>query len=139
MVSFFSSDPAEFVRVGNDPNRLNLPMLHIQDQDREGFFARTDDQGRLTVDFPEFGAGGRRPKVFCSQEEANDADPSNNLAPGRSFDFASAIGPEGDLFGQDPRVAQRGEGRKQQATKRDKVGSSRWEEYFKRKMSEKSE
>jgi len=76
-------------------------VFHIQNQNEEGFFSCTDDQGRLTVDLPKFGAGGRRPQVLCSQEEADDADPSNNLAPRRSFDFASAIGPEGDLFGQE--------------------------------------
>src|SRR5438876_11613658 len=41
MVSFFSSDPGEFVRVGNDPNRLNLPVLHIQNQNEECFFSCT--------------------------------------------------------------------------------------------------
>ena len=31
----FSSDPCEFFRVGNDANRLNLPLLHINGQDGE--------------------------------------------------------------------------------------------------------
>ena len=47
----FSSDPCEFFRVGNDPNRLNLPFLHINGQDGECLTACADDQGCLTVDF----------------------------------------------------------------------------------------
>ena len=42
-VAVFSSDPGEFVRVGNDPDRLDLLLLHIQNQNGEGFFASTDD------------------------------------------------------------------------------------------------
>ncbi len=74
-------------------------MLHIQNQNGEGFFAGSDDQGRLTVDFPEFGTSVLRPQVLRSQKEAHDGDPSRKRASRRSFDFASAIGPEGDLFG----------------------------------------
>jgi hypothetical protein len=47
----FSSDPCEFFRVGNDPNRLNLPFRHIDGQDGEYLTASADDQGGLTVDF----------------------------------------------------------------------------------------
>ena len=46
-----ASDPCEFVRVGNDPNRLNLPFLHLNGQDGEYLTASADDQGYLTVDF----------------------------------------------------------------------------------------
>ncbi len=42
--SFFSSDPCELIRVGNDANRLNLPLLHINGKDVECFFAGADDQ-----------------------------------------------------------------------------------------------
>src|SRR5437764_5054830 len=31
-LSRFSSDSCEFFRIGNDPNRLNLPLLHINGQ-----------------------------------------------------------------------------------------------------------
>ena len=48
----FSSDPCEFFRIGNDANRLNLPLLHINGQDGECLTASADDQGGLTVDFP---------------------------------------------------------------------------------------
>ena len=50
-LSRFSSDPCEFFRVGNDANRLNLPLLHINGQDGECLTASADDQGGLTVDF----------------------------------------------------------------------------------------
>ena len=50
-LSRFSSDPREFFRVGNDANRLDLPLLHLNGQDGECFFASADDQGCLTVDF----------------------------------------------------------------------------------------
>ena len=49
--SRFSSDPCEFFRVGNDANRLNTPLLHINGQDGEDLTASADDQGGLTVDF----------------------------------------------------------------------------------------
>jgi hypothetical protein len=49
--SFFSSNPCEFLRVGNDANRLHLPLLHINGEDVECFFVSADDQGGLTVDF----------------------------------------------------------------------------------------
>ncbi len=42
--SLFSSDPCELIRVGNDANRLNLPLLHINGKDVECFFAGADDQ-----------------------------------------------------------------------------------------------
>src|SRR5438874_2504268 len=47
----FSSDPCEFVRVGNDANRLNTPFLHLNGQDGEYLTASANDQGCLTVDF----------------------------------------------------------------------------------------
>src|SRR5713226_5739382 len=47
----FSSNPCELIRVGNDANRLNLPLLHINGKDVECFFAGADDQGGLTLDF----------------------------------------------------------------------------------------
>jgi len=47
----FSLDPCEFFRVGNNPNRLNMPFLHINGQDGEYLIASADDQGRLKVDF----------------------------------------------------------------------------------------
>jgi hypothetical protein len=50
-LSRFSSDPREFFRVGNDSNRLNTPLLHINGQDGEDLTASADDQGGLTVDF----------------------------------------------------------------------------------------
>jgi hypothetical protein len=51
VVLCFSLDSCEFVRVGNDPNRLNLPFLHLNGQDGEYLTASADDQGYLTVDF----------------------------------------------------------------------------------------
>jgi len=50
-LSRFSSDPCEFFRVGNDPKRLNPPLLHINGQDGEDLTASADDQGGLAVDF----------------------------------------------------------------------------------------
>src|SRR6266576_2372877 len=50
-LSRFSSDPREFFRVGNDANRLDLPLLHLNAQDGECFFASADDKGCLAVDF----------------------------------------------------------------------------------------
>src|SRR6266566_5392161 len=38
-IASFSSDVCEFIRVGNDANRLNLPLLHINSEDGECFFA----------------------------------------------------------------------------------------------------
>lgn len=50
-LSRFSSDPREFFRVGNDANRLDLPLLHLNGQDGECLTASADDQGCLTVNF----------------------------------------------------------------------------------------
>ena len=50
-LSRFSSDPREFFRVGNDANRLDLPLLHLNGQDGKYFFISADDKGCLAVDF----------------------------------------------------------------------------------------
>jgi hypothetical protein len=42
-------DPSELVRIGDDPNRLNLPSLHINGQDKRGFPQSADDERRLRV------------------------------------------------------------------------------------------
>ncbi len=49
--SRFSLYPCEFFRVGNDANRLDLPLLHLNGQDGEYLAASADDHGCLTVDF----------------------------------------------------------------------------------------
>lgn len=43
-------DASEFLRVGDDTDRLDLPLLHLNGQDGEDVTASTDDQSCLAVD-----------------------------------------------------------------------------------------
>jgi len=47
----YSSDPCELVRIGNDAQRLNTPLLYINGQDGENLPTCMDDHGCLTVNF----------------------------------------------------------------------------------------
>jgi hypothetical protein len=44
-----------FLRVGNDTNGTNLLGLRFDGQDEQGVISGANDQGRLAVDFGQFG------------------------------------------------------------------------------------
>jgi hypothetical protein len=86
-------DPCEFVRVDNDANRLNLPILHIHGQDGEDLTAGADDQGGLTVDFLELNTSVLWPKALRSQAKACHRIAPDNRTKRGLFDFPTAISP----------------------------------------------
>src|SRR5207248_2635374 len=50
----FMLEACEFLRVGNDTNRLNTLCLHLNAEDEQGLTTSADDDSRLTVDFRYF-------------------------------------------------------------------------------------
>src|SRR5438094_6339565 len=88
------SDPREFFRVGNDANRLDLPLLHLNGQDGEYFFASADDQGCLTVDFRYLDTSVLWPEALRSQAKACHRITPTNRTPCSLFDFPTSIRPQ---------------------------------------------
>src|SRR5947209_17111793 len=66
-ISRFSSDPGEFFRIGYDADRLYLPLLDFNAQNKERLSANADDQRGLAVDLGHLRLRARRRhKVLAS-------------------------------------------------------------------------
>src|SRR5947209_12608144 len=96
-------DACEFLRVGNDANRLNMFCLHLNGQHEQGLTASTDDYSRLAVDFRYFHLIVLWQKAHRSQTKAcHRITPTNGMKRG-CFDFPTGIGPQGHIFGEQVR------------------------------------
>src|SRR6266516_3808774 len=95
-----SLNAREFLRVGNETNRLNMPFLHLNGQDEQGLITSTEDQSRLTIDFSHLYTVVLWQKAFRSHAKARHRITPANRTQRRSFDLATAISPQRHLFSQ---------------------------------------
>src|SRR3984893_10814686 len=79
----FMLEACEFLRVGNDTNRLNTLCLHLNGEDEQGLTTSADDDSRLTVDFRSFHLMVLWQKAHRSQAKAcHRITPTNGMQRG---------------------------------------------------------
>src|SRR5438128_9404809 len=93
-------DACEFLRVGNDTNRLNMPGLHLNAQHEQGLTTGTDDDSRLTIDLCQLHTRVLWQKAHRSQAKACNCITPDNRTKRSLFDFPTGIGPQGHMFGE---------------------------------------
>src|SRR5262245_8980825 len=95
---WFSSDVCQLFWVGDDPNSLNLIVLHINAQHQPSLTFGTHDQRRLAVDLAHLDTELLRPEASRPQTRARHGiTPTNRTKYGRSG-FSAAISPQHHVF-----------------------------------------
>src|SRR5260221_1529843 len=93
-------DACEFLRVGNDANRRNMPCLHLNGQHEQGLTTGADDDSRLTIDLCQLHTIVLWQKAHRSQAKARNCITPDKRTKRGLFDFPTGISPQGHIFGE---------------------------------------